>query len=463
MKSRVTLLAALFAFLLPNVFYAQTWFATFNQNENVEFSGYSISDDLTEFERHYQNKVSNGYVLVSTCYTYEGWFSVYQKGTEYSKGTYVTDGSLDGLKTKIREQWDNSYALGSVAYGGGVWIGIFYKSPYKYTSAYNSRTSLDDLMASVPARESEGYVLTSVAGSNGEYMGVFQKITGVSDTKVLRRSSKSAIATAIKENWSGSWDLNFVQFIDGEYVAGLYQNKYVENSAYNYKTEESIIKEDIKSRWNSEYDLAFLTFEPGEENLNAMEVNDYIGIEPIVPAVKREYIEFEEGGQMALANLAVVEFANGDPIPLMSTPEEWYKAGQEGKPAYCYVNGDPNTADQYGLLYNWFAVHDDRGLSPEGFRIATPEDFEKFSLQLASKKSSGTAQSVLVDYFGVKATGCRVYKGQFRFFESTSMWWTQAGVNAAPASYKLLINGMILTREEYFKEMGMAVRLVKEP
>ncbi|GAB5556147.1 MAG: hypothetical protein SchgKO_03600 [Schleiferiaceae bacterium] len=456
MKIGITLIA----FFLSGMVTAQTWFATFNQNSNVEYSGYSVSSDLTEFRRHYDNKTNNGYVLVSSTFTDNGWFSTYQKGEEYSSGNYVTDYTLSGLKTKIRENWDQGYALGSVSYGSGVWMAIFYKSPYKYTSAYNTRTSMDQLMASVHEREAEGYHLASIAGGNGEYMATFQKIRGVTDSKVLRRGTKSDIATVIKENWTGSWDLFFVTYVGGEYIAVVYQNQYVENSAYNYKTDESVIKKDIKSRWETDYDLVSVCFEPGTGNVNTLVVNDEIVTEP---AEVREYIEFSDGGAMALTNLSVVEFSNGDPIPFKGTPDEWFQAGQKGEPAYCYVNGDPSTAETYGLLYNWYAVHDSRGLSPEGYRVASPEDFEKLSLQLTSEKGTGKSQSALVDYFGVKATGCRVYKGQFRFFSTTSMWWTQAGIDAAPASYKLLLNGMVLSREEYFKEMGMAVRLVKEP
>ena len=449
------------ALILSICVQGQTWFATFNQNSKVEHSGYSISDDLEEFSRHYDSKIAKGFVLVSTEYTSEGWFSVYQKGEEYSEGSFVIGYTLEGLKTKIKEEWDKDFNLGSLAFGNGTWIAVMVKSPYITTSGYNSRTSLNELILSVPERTANGFHLTSVAGSNDSYMGAFQKISTVSESKVLRASSKSAIATEIKENWAGSWDLSFVQFIDGEYIAVLYQNKYIDNSAYNYKEEESVIKTDIKSRWDTEYDLVKITFEPGESTFNALAVNNAVEVVP--PVVAREYIEFSDGASMALTNLAVVNFSNGDPIPLKDSPEEWYIAGKNGEPAYCYVNGDPSTVDQYGLLYNWYAVHDERGLSPEGFSVASPEDFEKLSIQLSTEKSSGKSNTTLVDYFGLKATGCRVYKGQFRYFNSTSMWWSKAGVTAAPASYKLMINGMILSKEEYFKEMGMAVRLIKEP
>jgi len=77
------------------------------------------------------------------------------------------------------------------------------------------------------------------------------------------------------------------------------------------------------------------------------------------------------------SNLDVSTFRNGDSIMQVKTAEEWVKAVEEGKPAWCYRfdNNDDWTdlwlEDKYkgyGKLYNWNAVHDKRGLLPEGYR-----------------------------------------------------------------------------------------------
>ena len=66
-------------------------------------------------------------------------------------------------------------------------------------------------------------------------------------------------------------------------------------------------------------------------------------------------------------NLSV--FRNGDPIPEAKTIDEWLKAGEEGKPAWCYYDNDPTNGKKYGKLYNWYAVNDSRQLAPDGWHI----------------------------------------------------------------------------------------------
>ena len=72
-------------------------------------------------------------------------------------------------------------------------------------------------------------------------------------------------------------------------------------------------------------------------------------------------------------NLSVKKFNNGDPIPEAKTDADWLKAGQDKSPAWCYQNNDPANEKSYGILYNYYAVSDERGLLPEGFHLATDE------------------------------------------------------------------------------------------
>ena len=78
-------------------------------------------------------------------------------------------------------------------------------------------------------------------------------------------------------------------------------------------------------------------------------------------------------------NLAVRYFRNGDPIPLAQSNEEWKKAAIEKRPAMCFYLNDSTNAFtkftdgrydvKYGVLYNWYAVVDPRGLAPVGWKI----------------------------------------------------------------------------------------------
>jgi uncharacterized protein (TIGR02145 family) len=61
--------------------------------------------------------------------------------------------------------------------------------------------------------------------------------------------------------------------------------------------------------------------------------------------------------------------------PRSESDEEWEKAGNEGKPAWCFYNNDPEMGQHYGKLYNWYAVNDPRGLAPEGWHVASDDEW----------------------------------------------------------------------------------------
>jgi uncharacterized protein (TIGR02145 family) len=89
------------------------------------------------------------------------------------------------------------------------------------------------------------------------------------------------------------------------------------------------------------------------------------------------------GSQVWMAdNLTVTKFRNGDDIPEVTSKDEWYNYAEQGKPAFCYVNNDPANKGKYGVLYNYYAVADKRGLAPEGWRIPSHVDFQNLQAQL---------------------------------------------------------------------------------
>ena len=79
----------------------------------------------------------------------------------------------------------------------------------------------------------------------------------------------------------------------------------------------------------------------------------------------------------AAKNLDVTSFRNGDPIYESKTPEQWEAYGLKGQPTWCYANYDPANKETYGLLYNFYAVKDTRGLAPEGWHIPTIKEVHK--------------------------------------------------------------------------------------
>jgi uncharacterized protein (TIGR02145 family) len=88
-------------------------------------------------------------------------------------------------------------------------------------------------------------------------------------------------------------------------------------------------------------------------------------------------------------NLDVTNFRNGDPIKQVRSNKEWINSLQKQEPAWSYYKNKKKNNKRYGKIYNWFAVIDDRGLAPEGWRITTIEDWENLSLNLGGIDSIG--------------------------------------------------------------------------
>ncbi|MBE0655820.1 MAG: fibrobacter succinogenes major paralogous domain-containing protein, partial [Bacteroidales bacterium] len=148
-------------------------------------------------------------------------------------------------------------------------------------------------------------------------------------------------------------------------------------------------------------------------------------------------------------NLDVVCFRNGDSLLHAQTAEDWISANERGEPAWCYLNNDPSTCDETGLLYNWFAVTDTRGLAPEGWQIPSDSDWSVLisflgGTNVAGKKmksrdgafydEASTNESGL----SLKISGIRYSEGNFGGGGGVSLW-SSSERDAASAWYRYLI------------------------
>jgi uncharacterized protein (TIGR02145 family) len=67
---------------------------------------------------------------------------------------------------------------------------------------------------------------------------------------------------------------------------------------------------------------------------------------------------------------------------LVHSIEEIFECAKLQKPCCCYYDFDIQY-EKYGLLYNWYAVVDERGLAPSGYSVANHEDVELLQFQLS--------------------------------------------------------------------------------
>ncbi|MCB0510707.1 MAG: fibrobacter succinogenes major paralogous domain-containing protein, partial [Bacteroidetes bacterium] len=88
-------------------------------------------------------------------------------------------------------------------------------------------------------------------------------------------------------------------------------------------------------------------------------------------------------------NLLVSKFKNGDAILKAKTKAEWVNANQSRTPACCCFKFIDANCQKYGMLYNWYAAVDSRGLAPEGWRVPSDQDFTKLTTYLGGPSKAG--------------------------------------------------------------------------
>jgi uncharacterized protein (TIGR02145 family) len=178
------------------------------------------------------------------------------------------------------------------------------------------------------------------------------------------------------------------------------------------------------------------------------------------------------GNQTWMAvNLDIGYFRNGDPIPQVTNEAEWRKAGNEGKPAWCYYANDETNGKKYGRLYNWYAVTDSRGLAPEGWHVPTDEEWNALAETLGQKpgtvmksKNWVSGQGTGESGFEGMPGGNRNHDGSFHLINNYGVWWSaSAAQQAGYAWFRSLTsaNGFV-TRDYSNKAKGLSVRLVKD-
>ncbi len=173
-------------------------------------------------------------------------------------------------------------------------------------------------------------------------------------------------------------------------------------------------------------------------------------------------------------NLNVSTFRNGDIIIQAKTNEEWKKAGEEGKPAWCnYDNADSNDS-KYGKLYNWYAINDPRGLAPKGWHIPGKAEWKMLTDSSGGETGAGKKLKENTGWndngngtnesgFAADPGGIRNGDGSFDFLGGLGYWWSATENETGTAwSFCLISLDSTVDRSYYFKVSGMSVRCLRD-
>jgi uncharacterized protein (TIGR02145 family) len=185
-------------------------------------------------------------------------------------------------------------------------------------------------------------------------------------------------------------------------------------------------------------------------------------------------------------NLKVKHYRNGDSIPEVRDSLEWVNLTSG---AWCYFNNDPANGAVYGMLYNWYAVNDPRGLAPADWHIPGDEEWKTMEMYLGMSQSEadksdwrgtdegGKLKETDTIHWISPNTGATnssgftalpggwrlyfLYTGSFYNIKSTGEWWTSTENDTAGAWLRNLCNyHPDIYRISFGKTQGCSVRCV---
>ena len=180
-----------------------------------------------------------------------------------------------------------------------------------------------------------------------------------------------------------------------------------------------------------------------------------------------------------------LSFANGDKITLATSLKDWEKLNNSKSPACCYYEFDEKNYGHGGLLYNYFAIADNRGFATEGFKIPSDKEWNALVDFCGKKKLAGEAlksKNGWESWASLDGNGKDIHNFnaipigylnnrlgtdlQFMNFEFNTIFWTNTLKKGTTNEvyYWQLNAGKSIERDASLIErdiMGLSVRLVK--
>ncbi|MNJ88959.1 Fibrobacter succinogenes major domain [compost metagenome] len=176
-------------------------------------------------------------------------------------------------------------------------------------------------------------------------------------------------------------------------------------------------------------------------------------------------------------DLQVRTYRNGDSIFYCKNKNDWDSATNNDIPACCHMYFDSLKGKEFGLLYNWFAVDDPRGLAPRGYKIPNVKDWKQLISFSGGKSTAGRnlkasdgswfpyENYVCEDKYNFKAKpSINVQDPEGTNWGKYGKWWTS---DTATDGYFAKFTAMGYGSDEcnvseWFKSMGLTVRCLKK-
>ena len=172
-------------------------------------------------------------------------------------------------------------------------------------------------------------------------------------------------------------------------------------------------------------------------------------------------------------NLKTTRYSDGSEVVNITDNVTW---DEQTEGAYCWYNNDEAThKDNYGALYNFYAVTDSRNLCPIGWHVATYTEWSSLSNYLGGStisgsklKEEGTIHWQAPNTDADNSSGFTALPGGYRYGEFLSMgiegnWWTSTQNSVSNASLMYLyFDNSILVYYVDGKFIGASVRCIMD-
>ncbi len=172
-------------------------------------------------------------------------------------------------------------------------------------------------------------------------------------------------------------------------------------------------------------------------------------------------------------NLKTTHFNDGTPIPLVTDSSGWANLTSSG---YCWYNNDLSNKDNYGALYNCYAI-DTKNIAPIGWHVATDSDWTILSTYLggvsiagAKLKEAGTTHWITPNAGATNESGfialpggARRSNGSFGDFGNIGYWWAPPTLVSTSSWIRFMYSSVTrVDRSSSSKTGGFSVRLVRD-
>ena len=170
-------------------------------------------------------------------------------------------------------------------------------------------------------------------------------------------------------------------------------------------------------------------------------------------------------------NLRTTTYLNGDAIPQNLSDGDWSSTTSGAMAIY---NNDLIAEMAFGVLYNWYAVDDARGLCPSGWHVPTDEEWTLMTTFLGGEAAAGDQMKTTHSwsnggngtnssgFAGLPGGGRDPWNGGFNNVGNDGYWWSSSPNGADAWSRLLYYGGGSVYRYNGNSRFGFSVRCVRD-